>query len=294
MSLEIKEILRIAESRLGEAGCGEARLDADELLCFLLRLDRGKLFMKWNDVLNDKLCEAYFDLVDLRAGRKPLHYITGSREFMGIDFAVDERVLIPRQDTEILVEAVLDYIRAERPAGRRLRLLDIGAGSGAIAVSLCKYNDDIRAVATDISQDALAVAKKNAAAAGTAGAIKFVRSDIFEGLKRSSSLFGFDIIVSNPPYIRSETLRELEPEIRDHEPAAALDGGPDGLDAYRRIIAGAGGRLKKDGALFLEIGFDQAEDVSALLNDEGRFEAPSIFKDLAGSDRVVFAKVTKS
>jgi release factor glutamine methyltransferase len=291
MSLEIYELLKVAEARLADAGCEEAKADAEELLCFLMKFDKTQLFINRSKSMEEKLCDAYFDLLDTRAARKPLHYIIGRRAFMGFDFAVDERVLIPRRDTEILVETLLAYMEREKnpPGGRHV--LEIGVGSGAIAVSLCKNRSDLRIRATDISPAALAVARANAAASGVRDRIRFVESDMFDGLRAGLGGAKYHIIVSNPPYIASDVLRTLAPEIREYEPVIALDGGADGLAAYRRIMEKAHLYLKKKGALFLEIGFDQAEAVAGLIAETGRYGAPALFKDLSGNDRVLCARL---
>jgi release factor glutamine methyltransferase len=289
MGLEIKEILKIAEARLTEAGCDEARLDAEALLCFLLRLDRGELFMRWSDSMGDKGCEAYFGLVDVRAGRKPLHYITGEREFMGVKLAVDGRVLIPRRETETLAEAAIGHMEAGRQPVGGWRVLDLCTGSGALAISVCAANAAARMTATDISGDALDLARANAASARLQSRIRFVRSDMFDGLRSGFGGARFDLIMSNPPYVRSGDLPGLQPEISMHEPALALDGGADGLDAYRKIAGRAHAYLRKRGRLFLEIGHDQAEAVMELLRGEGKYGAPTVIKDLGGNDRVISA-----
>ncbi|MDR2355637.1 MAG: peptide chain release factor N(5)-glutamine methyltransferase [Clostridiales Family XIII bacterium] len=290
MSLEIYALLKVAETRLADAGCEEAKADAEELLCFLMKFDRAQLFIRRGERPNEKLCEAYFNLLDARAARRPLHYITGKRAFMGLDFAVDERVLIPRRDTEILVEALLAYMEREKKPLCGWRALEIGVGSGAIAVSLCKNRADLRMKATDISGAALAVARENAAASGVRDRIRFAESDMFDALRAGPGRAKYHIIVSNPPYIASDVLKTLAPEISEHEPAQALDGGADGLAAYRRILEKAHLYLKKKGALFLEIGFDQAEAVTDLIRETGRFGAPACFKDLSGNDRVLYAR----
>jgi release factor glutamine methyltransferase len=290
MSLEIKELLRVAEARLSDAGCEEAKADAEELLCFLMKFDRTRLFMYWSKEPDEKLCEAYFDLLDIRASRKPLHYIIGRRAFMGFDFAVDERVLIPRRDTEVLAESVLAYMEREKTPPRGFRALEIGVGSGAIAVSLCKHRADLRVKATDISPEALAVARENAAALGVQSRVRFAKSDLFDALRSGICGAKYHIIVSNTPYIPRDALRTLPPEIREYEPATALDGGADGLDFYRRLTEKAHLYLTKKGALFLEIGYDQADAVTGLIKGTERYEAPAVFKDLSGLDRVVFAR----
>jgi release factor glutamine methyltransferase len=171
------------------------------------------------------------------------------------------------------------------------RALEIGVGSGAVAVSLCKKRTDLKMKASDISAPALAVARKNASALDVAERISFVESDMFDRFGTGLDSAKYHIIVSNPPYIRSGVLPTLAPEIGEYEPAIALDGGADGLDAYRRISEKAHLCLQKRGALFLEIGFDQAEAVTALLNETGRYGEPEVFKDLAGNDRVVHANL---
>jgi release factor glutamine methyltransferase len=290
MSLEIKEILKVAEARLTEAGCEEGKTDAEALLRFLMKFDRTSLFMNWSTILNEKSCDAYFDLVDQRAARKPLQYIVGTQEFMGFSFAVDERVLIPRQDTETLAEAVLAYLRGARRPSNGWRGLDLCTGSGALAVSLCRQWRDLRMTATDVSEGALDAARQNAAAAGVGRRIQFVRSDLFAALRSGFGGRKYHFIVSNPPYVRSGEIPDLQPEIRDHEPRAALDGGPDGLNFYKRMASQAHVYLKKEGVVFLEIGWDQAEAVSRLLARTGKYESPDILRDLAGRDRVLAAR----
>jgi release factor glutamine methyltransferase len=289
MSLEIKEILKTAEARLSDAGCEEAKTDAEELLCFLMKFDKTQLFVNWGKELDEKSCDAYFELLDIRASRKPLHYITGSREFMGYRFAVDASVLIPRQDTEILVETILAYMEREKTPAGGFSALEIGVGSGAVAVSLCRERSDLKIKATDISPEALSTARKNALALGVADRISFAESDIFDKIRSGFFAAKYHIIASNPPYISRGVLPTLAPEISEHEPVIALDGGPDGLDAYRRILEKAHLYLKKRGALFFEIGFDQAEAVTDLIKETGRYDAPEIFKDLSKNDRIIHA-----
>ncbi|MDR1247381.1 MAG: peptide chain release factor N(5)-glutamine methyltransferase [Clostridiales Family XIII bacterium] len=289
MSLEIKEILQVAEARLKGAGCEEAKTDAEELLCFLMKFDKNQLFMNWGRELDEKLCDAYFELLDVRASRRPLHYIIGRREFMGFDFAVNENVLIPRQDTEILVETVLAHMTREKTPTGGWRALEIGVGSGAVSVSLCKNKSDLKMKATDISPAALAVAKKNAVALAVADRIRFAVSDMFGSLRSGLGGAKYHVIVSNPPYIPEDVLPTLQPEISEYEPAVALCGGAGGLDAYRRILEKAHLYMKKRGTLFLEIGFDQADAVTGLIKETKRYETPEVYKDLSGNDRVVRA-----
>lgn len=283
--MEIREILRIAEARLREAGCPDPKRDAEELMCHMMDFDRSRFFMKLGDVLSENGCENYFQLIDLRATRKPLQYIVGSQEFMGLNFKVDPSVLIPRQDTETLVEAALEHMKSGAPLGG-WRVLDVGTGSGAIAVSICAKESAARAMASDISPEALGLAAANAAAAGVSSRVKFVLSDMFDGLGTGGR---FHFVLSNPPYVKRQDLPFLQEEVSGHEPAIALDGGVDGLDFYRILARDAARRLKKRGRILLEIGFDQAEQVRELFEETGRYEEFAVKKDLAGHDRVFSA-----
>jgi release factor glutamine methyltransferase len=291
MSMIIKELIQIGESALDKAGCMDPRIDAELIMMFMLKMNKQQLFIKSPTLLDEKTCEGYFKLIDIRAGGTPVQYITGEQEFMGITFKVNENVLIPRQDTETLVEEVIDDIKnlllmKKAPRGG-FQILDLCCGSGAIGVSLCKLVKDARVTAADISGQAVAVARENAQNAGVGKLMKFVESDLFGSLRKGIGGVKFHIIVSNPPYIRREIIPTLQKEIFEHEPLLALDGGEDGLDFYRRIIAAAPDYLKTDGLMYLEIGHDQGSDVCALAEDCGRFEDITVVRDLAGHDRVV-------
>lgn len=291
MSLIIKELMQIGESALEKAGCMDPRIDAELLMRFLLKIDKRQLFIKSPNLLDEKTCEAYFRLIDVRAGGTPVQYITGEQEFMGIPFKVNENVLIPRQDTETLVEEAINEIKAaadqKRTPGGGWQILDLGCGSGAIGVSLCRHAKNVKVTAADISGKALAVARENAHSAGVVRLMKFVEGDLFGPLRKGIGGAKFHMILSNPPYIRGGIIPALQREIVEHEPLAALDGGEDGLDFYRRITAEAPAYLKPGGLLLLEIGYDQGEAVGTLALDTGRFEGIRIIRDLAGHDRVV-------
>jgi release factor glutamine methyltransferase len=291
MSLIMKELLQIGEAALSKAGCMDPRIDAELLMMFLLKMDKRQLFIKSPNVLDEKTCEAYFRLVDVRAGGTPVQYITGEQEFMGISFKVNKDVLIPRQDTETLVEEAIHAVkdltaRKKAPRGDWLAL-DLCCGCGAIGISLCKLVKDMKVTATDISGKALDVAAENARNAGVARLIRFVEGDLFSPLRKGIGGTKFHMILSNPPYIRRDFIPALQREIVEHEPLLALDGGEDGLDFYRRITAEAPTYLRPEGLLFLETGYDQGEAVCALAGDMGLFEDISVIKDLAGHDRVV-------
>lgn len=290
MIITFGEVLEIGIRRLQEAKIADAKRDAESLLLFLMHEDRKFLFLHRNDGTDEYQTDAYFELIDRRAAGEPLQYIVGSQEFMGLTFDVNESVLIPRQDTETLVELALEKAKEKK---RSLSVLDMCCGSGAIAVSMAHFLPKAKVTACDISTDALETAKKNAEKNGLGGRIDFRESDLFYVKKRKKIIQmkeTFDMILSNPPYIPTDVIATLQTEIKDHEPMTALDGGDDGLAFYRRISAEAPQNLKTGGFLILEIGSDQAEAVSALLDEAGVYDEVEVHKDLAGLDRVIMCK----
>ncbi|WP_324825797.1 peptide chain release factor N(5)-glutamine methyltransferase [Sinanaerobacter sp. ZZT-01] len=298
MGLMIKELLAIGERRLSDASCMDARLDAELLLCDLLKRGRSFLFSHIGDELDDRRCEFYFEQIDIRATGKPLQYILGNQEFMGLRFQVNEDVLIPRQDTETLVETALEYLKDTKTPMGGFEILDLCCGSGAIAISLAYYLGTAKAkiTAADYSEKALLIAKENASGYGPAKGISFVHSDLFEAFPKNRKGRGkrqFDLIVSNPPYICSDVIPTLQREVACFEPRMALDGGADGLDFYRRIAKDAENYLKTNGLMLLEIGHDQAEEVIQFLEESNFFKTVEVKKDLAGKDRIIWAKADK-
>ena len=292
MSLLYKDILNIAENRFKEENCLDPRLDAEALFCYMLNRDKSYIFSRYGETLDEDSCERFFKIVDTRASGVPVQYITGEQEFMGLPFAVNEDVLIPRQDTEKLVECALAEIKKRKGGLSGLQVLDLCCGSGAIAVSLAAHAGEskIKLTATDISAKALAIARTNAEKNHVGGAIKFLEGDLFSPLKTKKNGAGkkpFDLIASNPPYIPTGVLPTLMREVRDHEPMLALDGGKDGIDFYLRILTEAPAHLKKGGVLLLEIGHDQARVVTALAEACGSFGPAVVVQDDAGHDRVV-------
>ncbi|CAH2031853.1 peptide chain release factor N(5)-glutamine methyltransferase [Trichlorobacter ammonificans] len=268
------KVLTWTTGYLTEKGVENARREAEWLLCAATGLDRVGLYLNFDKPLSgDELATARA-LVSRRGRREPLQHILGTQEFDGLSFAVTPDVLIPRHDTETLVEQVLLRVPGARS------ILDIGTGSGCIAVSLAKRLPEAAVTAVDISPDALAVARHNAAQHGTA--VEFLQGSLFQPVAGRS----FDLIVSNPPYIPSTDLEGLQPEVRNFEPRLALDGGPDGLDAYRQIVADAPQHLTRGGWLLLEVGAGQATDVTVLLAESG-FAATIVATDPAGIERVV-------
>jgi len=297
MGLLIKDIIKMGQNRLENEGCSDPKIDAEMLFCHLMNLDKARLFMKWSDNVEDKQCDLYFDLIETRSSGVPLQYITGYQEFMGMNFTVDENVLIPRQDTETVVEEVLHIVREK--GVKHPKILDLCTGSGAIAVSLERFLNDEKVSdlpdigaeisACDISEKALEVAKKNASANGAK--VAFACGDLFEPYNKKLGNKKFDFIVSNPPYIKSDIIPTLQREVKDHEPMLALDGGEDGLEFYSRIIAQAPAFLKKTGMVIFEIGHDQAEDIAKLaaacvIKGEPVYKKTEVLQDLAGRDRI--------
>ncbi|NLG03427.1 MAG: peptide chain release factor N(5)-glutamine methyltransferase [Clostridia bacterium] len=263
---------------LMSVGVAEAQLDARLLLEHICHTDRSYLLAHGEERVSDDLTDQYRSMIRERARRVPLQYITGTQEFMGKEFIVNEKVLIPRQDTECLVEEVLRYVEDGA------RVLDLCTGSGCIIISIMLYKNAITGVACDLSDQALDVARKNARDHGVIDQLDLVHCDLFDGIQGT-----FDVIVSNPPYIPTSIIDSLEPEVKDCEPRMALDGSADGYAFYRRIAKEAGRYLKIDGMLFLEIGFDQGTIVSDLLEEQG-FADVRIIRDLSGNDRVIVAR----
>jgi release factor glutamine methyltransferase len=263
---------------LNEAGIEESTLDARLLLEAVCGTNRNDLLVHGEQPVEPEAEEKYFGWIGKRAGRIPLQQLTGEQDFMGLTFTVNENVLIPRQDTEILVEEVLKELHDG------MRILDMCTGSGCILLSLLHYSNDCEGLGVDLSAEALEVAGRNVLKVLTpekAEHAHFLQSDLFEKVEGK-----FEIIVSNPPYIASAEVEKLMPEVRDHEPRMALDGTEDGLHFYRRIIEEAGKHLVSSGMLFLEIGYDQGQAVSELMRTEGYCEV-QVVQDYAGLDRVV-------
>jgi release factor glutamine methyltransferase len=295
MSLLLKDILNIAETRFKDSGCLTPRLDAEILFCHLIKKDRSYLFLHYGDELTEKTCEEYFKLIDLRASGMPVQYITGHQEFMGLEFMVNESVLIPRQDTELLVETAIEELKKMKMPIGGLDVLDLCCGGGAIAVSIAYHmkGSKIKIVASDISSQAIELAKINAKNNGVSDVIDFKVGDLFEPFPKNRKGKGkkqFNLIASNPPYIKSDSLTTLMREVREHEPMIALDGGIDGLDFYKRIIDDAHSYLKSGGLLLLEIGYDQGQRVPELIRERGYYGEPKVLKDLAGHDRLVLVE----
>jgi release factor glutamine methyltransferase len=283
---QLNLLLKDMADRLSAAGVDAPRLDAELLLAFAANVTREGLYTK-SIAVDEILRKRGKTLVDLRASRMPLAYITGRREFYSLEFEVSPEVLIPRPETETLVSAALEALTAHPAAN----VIDLGTGSGAIALAIAVNAPHARVTATDISVQALEIAKQNARRLGIDERVDFRRTDCWDILDAGGALERYDLIVANPPYIREDEINALAPEVRDFEPRIALAGGTDGLDFYRRIAAGACEHLAAEGVAIVEVGAGQADDVAAIFRAAG-FSDIAIVDDLAGIPRVVKARQT--
>ena len=283
--LIMKAFLEWSTDRLTQAGIDSPRIEAEVLLAGALGFCREEIYRRPERILNEDEKSISRDFVDRRAHREPVAHILGYREFWSLDFKITSDVLIPRPETETLIETLLK-LQAEVSPGQARRLLDIGTGSGIIAVVAAREITDCQVTATDLSADALVVARENADTHDVSDQINFIQGDLFAEVPETL----YDFIVSNPPYIETKRLPDLMPDVRNFEPTAALDGGVDGLDFYRRIISKASDYLKEGGGLVFEIGETQAEAVSRLLCAEDKYETVNVTKDYSGYDRVVSAR----
>lgn len=270
-----QELLEEGRQTLKIAGIADAEMDSFLLFEYVIGMDRGQFFLKGKDLTSAEEVMQYRRLIAVRSSRVPLQYITGEQEFMGLPFSVNEKVLVPRQDTECLVELSLPFVKGKR-------VLDMCTGSGCIAVSLTVLGNPSVCHAVEISEEALEVARQNAER--NHAAVTWIKSNLFEKVTQT-----YDVIISNPPYIPPSVIEGLEEEVREHEPRLALDGGEDGLAFYRDITKGSKAYLEDGGYLFYEIGCEQAADVMAIMEAEG-FSEVACRKDYAGNDRVVYGR----
>ena len=275
--MTIHELLELGSKNLREVGQEEPKALAKRILAFLLKKDVSYLAIHPEEIVETKIETDFNEAIQKKQAGIPLQYITNMQEFMGINFYVDENVLIPRPDTEVLVEEVIKLAKEKE----NIAILDMCTGSGAIAIALAEYLTNAKITASDKSKKALGVAQKNAK--NTKASIQFIESDLFGNIKDK-----FDIIVSNPPYIESDVIKCLDKEVQK-EPMMALDGGKDGLDFYRKIAKQARAYLNEEGYLALEIGYNQKKKVKELLKKEGYREIYSK-KDFGDNDRIVIGK----
>lgn len=278
MGKKIKDILIKYKKILKENNFETYSLDVEVLLMNVINFNKTNLYLNPDYILQDEQFEQFENFFNRRLKNEPIAYIIGKCEFMGLDFLLNKHTLIPRGDTEILVEKAIQIVKENNFKN----ILDIGTGSGAIAISLAKYcKIDIDAL--DINIDALNMAKKNATLNNVK--VNFIKSNLFENINNK-----YDVIVSNPPYIKTDVIKTLGKNVKDYEPILALDGGKNGLDFYEKIANNAYKHLNKGGYLIFEIGYDQAEDVKKIMQNRNFFNI-TILKDLAGLDRVIFGNI---
>lgn len=277
----VKRILEWTIPHLKSHGSESPRLDAEILLAHARSCPRIQLYTSYDAPLTDAQRSTMRDLVKRRAAAEPVAYLVGHREFFGLDFRVTKDVLIPRPDTETLVVEAIEQLKPQAQP----RVLDLGTGSGCIAISLAVNCPTARVTAIDISPTAITIATENAKLHSVSERIRFLLGDLFAPLGNER----FELIASNPPYIASAEIETLMPEVRLHEPRSALDGGSDGLNIIRRLVADAPTHLVSGGTLLIEISGEQAEAVTQLLVSNGHYEAISVVRDLAKQPRVVRA-----
>ncbi|MFQ9114902.1 peptide chain release factor N(5)-glutamine methyltransferase [Eubacterium sp.] len=277
MEVLVRDIIKKAQNTLEAAGIADSQVDSWLLAEFVFGITRVKYYANMQMTVDGRSAEKYNELVNQRAGHIPLQHIIGTQEFMGLTFKVNENVLIPRQDTELLVENVVDYFGNDERT-----VLDMCTGSGCIAVSIDRLSKNSKVTAVDISEKALEVAQENNRLNNAN--VTFIQSDLFTNVTGK-----YDIIVSNPPYIRTDEIPKLMEEVKSHEPVMALDGMEDGLYFYKKICNEASDYLNDNGKIFFEIGYDQGDDVSEILR-QNRFCNIEVLKDLSGNDRVVIAR----
>ena len=311
--MKLQELIQNSKHELDSLNVEDADIKLKILIEYVFKISKEKLILKYKDEINDKKVEEFRKLLKKLENGIPIQYIINNQEFMGLNFYVDENVLIPQPDTEILVEEVIKYCNELRNNEsedketnkdykeniekepiinkedkninkKTIKILDLCTGSGIIGISIYKYLENVEIYASDISQKALNIAEKNTNLNNAK--INFINSDMFENIH----IKDFDIIVSNPPYIESKVIESLSKEVQN-EPKLALDGGEDGLKFYRCILENAKDYLRKNGAIFLEIGYDQKEDVKNLLKENRNYAEINTIQDLSGNDRCVVAKV---
>lgn len=285
--MNIHNIRKVGKGKLEKYCVDDAIYKVDILLGYLLKMSKIELIINENKEVEQGIINIFEKYIDEIIAGKPIQYIIGFQEFMKLKFEVNEDVLIPQPDTEILVEELINKVKKiDNYENNKIKILDLCTGSGAIAISIEHYLEDtnLNIYASDISNEALEVAKKNAKVINKNTKINFVLSDMFEHIKENN----FDFIISNPPYISTDTIKTLSKEVQS-EPHIALDGGKDGLEFYRIITSEAYKFLKRDGCILIEIGYDQKNKVIDLFNNSSKYYNIKCLKDLSGNDRVIEA-----
>ena len=280
MTITIADAIREGAAIFNDAGLAEARREAGGLLQHVIGRDRTFVLSHPEQQLTEDQLQTFQELIKRRAAGEPLQYLTAQQSFFGLEFEVTAGVLIPRPETELLVELALETIQGTQAP----RICDVGTGSGCIAISLLHERKDAHAIAIDISAAAIEIAKRNAVRHQVESRLTFVHANCFSSLSQAE--FSFDLIVSNPPYLAEDDFPGLQREVKDHEPREALAGGPDGLDVVRRLLSESDSFLKPGGHLLIEIGFNQASAVQSLI-EEREWLGKGIKPDLQGIPRVV-------
>lgn len=292
MNQTVGSLIKWSEEYLAKKQISTPRLDSEILLANSLSTERSDIYLNIQRSLSSIEFQKFKKLVERRALREPLHYIVGVREFWSLPFKVNHHVLIPRPETEILIEKALNILKIYYSNCTELIYVnDIGTGCGNIAISLSKEWKGLHLDATDSSEKALSVAAENAVLNNVSHEIRFRKRELFGDIKNKNKA-KYDLIVSNPPYIPSDEIKTLQPEIKDYEPLLALDGGPDGLDFYRKIIARTPNYLAQNGFIIFEMGYNQGSAISGILKNKGCFSEIEITKDYSGNDRIVSARYT--
>lgn len=310
--MKLQELIQNSKHELDSLNIEEADIKLKILIEYVFKISKEKLILKYKDEINNKKVEEFRNLLKKLENGIPIQYIINNQEFMGLNFYVDEDVLIPQPDTEVLVEEVIKYcneLRNNEPEDKEtnkdykeniekepiinkedkninkktIKILDLCTGSGIIGISIYKYLENVEIYASDISQKALNIAEKNTNLNNAK--INFINSDMFENIH----IKDFDIIVSNPPYIESKVIKSLSKEVQN-EPKLALDGGEDGLKFYRSILENANDYLRKNGAIFLEIGYEQKEKIEEILKSYKIYKETKCIKDFGGNNRVIIIK----
>jgi release factor glutamine methyltransferase len=283
----IQKLLNWIAEYLKNKGVDSPRLSAELLLSYVLGLRRIELYTQFDKVVTEEQLGRLHDLVERAGKSEPIAYLAGKTEFYSLELEVTADCMIPRPETELLVERAIEFLRAR---GGEQFVCDLCTGSGCIATAIAKNFSDCRIIATDICEAALGVAAKNIERYGLTNRVKLLCGDLFDPIVPELDVDKFDLIVCNPPYVSSAEFEKLSKNVKDYEPKMALFAGDDGLDIYRRIIAEAGQFLKPDAALMLEIGYKQGQAVRQLLEQTGCFGGITIEKDHCGNDRIAIAK----
>ncbi|NLY81567.1 MAG: peptide chain release factor N(5)-glutamine methyltransferase [Clostridiales bacterium] len=279
--MNLRELIKVGTKILSNAGIDNSKNESKMLLCHVKGITNSELFLKWDEEACEDVEGEFLKLINERKNRRPIQHILKTQEFMGMEFYVDENVLIPRRETEEIVEIAIDIIKKKN---EDVHVLDLCTGSGAIGVSVAKLTN-AKVTCSDISKDAMMIAKQNGKRNFVSDKIAYINSDLFEKISKS-----FDVIISNPPYIESIEIGKLQSEVKDFEPIMALDGGEDGLCFYRRIVKDSYEHLNDGGFILLEIGYDQGKELIEMMISDGRYTNIKVVKDFSKNDRIVVAE----